>query len=74
MVGVQAAEHWQLLTLHKGFAALQQAAQLKRTGQRILANFLGRRMRAAWNAWTEMVQVSCHSIGVAQAACFESML
>ena len=70
---MQAAEHWQVLTLQKGFSALQQAAKLRRTGQRILVNFLGRRMRAAWNAWTDMVQVSSHSTSVAQATCFASV-
>ena len=44
--------------LQKGFSALQHAAHLKRAGQQILANFLSRRVRAAWNAWTDMVQVS----------------
>lgn len=54
---MQAAEHWRMSALQKGFAALQHAAHLKRTGQQILANFLSRRVRAAWNAWTDMVQV-----------------
>ncbi len=54
---MQAAEHWRMLALQKGFSALQHAAHLKRTGQQILANFMSRRVRAAWNAWTDMVQV-----------------
>lgn len=55
---MQAAEHWRMSALQKGLSALQHAAHLKRTGQQILANFLSRRVRAAWNAWTDMVQVS----------------
>jgi len=57
LLGTQAADHWRTLVLRNCLTALQQAAQLKRTGQRILANFLGRRIRAAWNAWSDMVQV-----------------
>ncbi len=55
---MQAAEHWRMSALQKGFSALQHAAHLKRTGQQILANLLSGRVRAAWNAWTDMVQVS----------------
>lgn len=54
---MQAAEHWHLTCLGKGMAGLQHAVRLKRVGQQILTNFLSRRLRAAWNAWTDMVQV-----------------
>lgn len=56
MSDLQAADHRCAVLLHKGWTSLWQAAQLKRIGQRILANFLGRRVRAAWNAWADMVQ------------------
>ena len=55
---MQAAEHWHMNCLGRSMAALQHAVHLKRVGQQILANFLTRRLRAAWNAWTDMIQVN----------------
>ena len=54
---VQAVEHWRALYLHKGLLGLGQAAHLKRIGQQVLGNFISRRVRAAWNAWVDLIQV-----------------
>lgn len=54
---MQAAEHCRALYLHKGLLGLGQAAHLKRTGLKVLANFISRRLRAAWNAWADLLQV-----------------
>ena len=59
---MQAAEHMRSLYLHKGLAGLRQAARLKRVGQQVLANFISHRLRAAWNAWLDVVQVPCRRI------------
>ena len=54
---VQAAEHWHMTSLHKGMAGFARAVHLKHVGQQILANFVSRQLRGAWNAWTDLVQV-----------------
>ena len=54
---MQAAGHCRTVYLHKGLLGLAQAAHLKRIGQQILGNFISRRVRAAWNAWVDLIQV-----------------
>ena len=56
---MQAAQHVRSLYLSKGLTGLWQAAHLKHVGQQVLANFISHRLRAAWNAWLDMVQVPC---------------
>lgn len=57
LMGLQAAQHCRALYLHKGLLGLGQAAHLKRIGLQVLGNFISRRLRAAWNAWLDMLQV-----------------
>lgn len=66
---MQVAEHWHMTCLHKGVAGFQRAVHMKHVGQQILASFISRQLRGAWNAWVDMVEVG-HNVPL---LCFKAV-